>query len=145
MRRITLEVPLRALAFVRRWQGRDVANARIETLGNALDNAALASGVASFEDNDDLKLVVLDPVLQLDQLTLEPKQLLEIDGPFDRLARFIGVPKLLELDFAELQFELLVEAVAEVGADKLAQGLVSGRIRIGYFVSSVRRSEIPAG
>ena len=110
--------------------------------------AALASGVASFEDDHDLKLVVLDPVLQLNQLALEPKQLLKVNGPFDRLARFKGglnALKLLELAFAELQFELLVQAVAEVGADKLAQGFVAGRIRFGHFVSSVRRSQIPTG
>jgi hypothetical protein len=48
---------------------------------------------------------VLDPVLQLDQFALQPKQLLEVDGPVERLVRSMGglrVPELLEPAFAEL-------------------------------------------
>jgi hypothetical protein len=83
----------------------DAADPRIETLGDPLDDAALAGGVAALEDDDHLELVVLDPVLQLDQFALQPKQLLEVDGPVERLVRSMGglrVPELLEPAFAEL-------------------------------------------
>jgi hypothetical protein len=118
----------------------DAADPRIETLGDPLDDAALAGGVAALEDDDHLELVVLDPVLQLDQFALQPKQLLEVDGPVERLVRSMGglrVPELLEPAFAELQFDLLVKTVAEVGIDALAQGFVAGGIRRGHFASSV--------
>jgi hypothetical protein len=44
---------LRALALVRSGQRRDAADAWIEALGDALDHAALAGGVAALEDHDD--------------------------------------------------------------------------------------------
>ena len=37
----------------------------------------------------------------------------------------MNVPKLLELAFAELQFEFLVKAVAEVGADRSSRRALS--------------------
>jgi hypothetical protein len=87
---------------------------------------------------------VLDPVLQLDQLALQPEQLLEVGGAVDRLRRAVAgftgglrIPELLELAFAELKFELFVQAVAELGIDALAQGLVAGRFRSGHLASSV--------
>jgi hypothetical protein len=39
-------------------------------LGYALDDASLASRVTTFENDNDLKLLVLNPVLQLDQFAL---------------------------------------------------------------------------
>ena len=84
MRDVALEVPLRALAVVGRGQRRDTADPRIEALGDALDHAALAGGVAALEEHDHLELVVLDPVLQLHQLALQAEQLLEIDVAVDR-------------------------------------------------------------
>ncbi len=79
MRDIALEVPLRALALARRRQRRDAADARVEPLRDALDDAALAGGVAALEQHHDLELLVADPVLQLDQLALQPQQLAEIE------------------------------------------------------------------
>ena len=76
---VALEVPLRALALVRRRQRRDAADARIEALRDALDDAALAGRIAPFEDHDDLELLRDDPVLQLDELALQPEQLLEVE------------------------------------------------------------------
>jgi hypothetical protein len=49
MSRVALEVPLRALALGRRRQGYDAADPWIEALGNPLDDATLASGVAAFK------------------------------------------------------------------------------------------------
>ena len=83
MRDIALEIPLGALALVGRGQRRDPADARIEALGDALDDAALAGGVAPFEQHDDLEVLVHHPVLQLDQFALQPKQLPEIEAPVD--------------------------------------------------------------
>ena len=56
VRHVALEVPLRALALVRRRQRRDAADARVQALRDALDHAALAGGVAPLEQDDDLVL-----------------------------------------------------------------------------------------
>ena len=45
----------------------------------------LPAEVAALEDHHDLQLVVRDPVLQLDQLALQPEQLPEIDPAVQRL------------------------------------------------------------
>ena len=79
MRDVALEIPLRALALARRRQRGDAADARIEALRDALDDAALAGGVAPLEQHHDFELLVDDPVLQLDELALQPQQLLEIE------------------------------------------------------------------
>ena len=85
MRDVALEIPLAALALVRRRQRRDAADARIEPLRDALDDAALARGIAPLEDHHDFELLMHDPVLQLDQFALQPQQLLEIEFPVQRL------------------------------------------------------------
>jgi hypothetical protein len=51
VRDVALKVPLRALAVVRRRQRDDAADARVQPLRDALDRAALAGGVAAFEDH----------------------------------------------------------------------------------------------
>jgi hypothetical protein len=80
MWRVALEVPLGALALGRRRQGHDAADARIEPLGDALDHAALAGGVAALEQHHDLELAGADhPVLQLHELALQPEQLGEVE------------------------------------------------------------------
>ena len=88
---IALEVPLRALAVVRRRQRRHPAHARVEPLRDALDDAALAGGVAALEQDHDLLPAVHHPVLQLHQLALQPEQLAEVGlrGP---PCRVIGAP-----------------------------------------------------
>ena len=40
-----------------------------------LDRAALAGGVATLEDDDDLQALAPDPLLELDELDLELSQL----------------------------------------------------------------------
>src|SRR5450755_147831 len=77
---IALEIPLRTLALVGGRQRGDPADARIETLGDPFDDTALAGRIAALEDDDDLELLVEHPVLQFDQLALQPEQLLEIDA-----------------------------------------------------------------
>src|SRR5262249_37181257 len=114
MRDVTLEVPLRALALARRRQGGDAADARIEPLGDALDDAALAGGIAALEDHDDLELVVLHPVLQLDQLALQPEQFLEVEAAVDgRTVRVLGhvVEQLGKTIVVDLQLQLFVKTI----------------------------------
>ena len=120
MRDVALEVPLRPLALGRRRQGDDAADARVEALGDALDGAALARRVAALEQHDQLVAGVLHPVLQLDQLRLQPEQLVEIDPAVDRrfvlqvgdVAELAGDPQVVDL-----HLQLLVEAVLELGVD----------------------------
>src|SRR6185437_682455 len=133
MRDIALEIPLRALALARRRERGDAADPRVEALGDALDHSALAGGVAALEDHDHLELVVLDPILQLDQLALQAKQLLEIDVPVQRrnaLAGELRGPELLEFIVRQFKLELFVQAVPEVGPNKLVYGLVVAAIHL---------------
>ena len=114
MRNVALEIPLRALALVRRRKGRDAADPRIEPLGDALDDAALAGGIAAFENHHHLELLLLHPALQFHQLALQAEQLLEIDAPVDGLLRgmvgeFVG--QRVEAIVVDLEFQLLVETV----------------------------------
>ena len=117
---VALEIPLVALALGRRGQGDDAADARIEPLGDALDGAALAGGVAAFEQHDDLELLVLHPILQPHQFVLQPEQLAEIDLAFERrfgrLRHALG-DQLVEPVFLHLHFQLLVEAVGDFRLD----------------------------
>jgi hypothetical protein len=82
---IALEISLRP--FTLGWSGQrsNPADARIEALGDPLDDASLAGGIASFENDHELELMAQNPVLQLDQLALEAEQLLEIDAAINGL------------------------------------------------------------
>src|SRR5262249_58944754 len=136
VRGIAPEVPLRVFALAGGGQRRDPADARIEPLGDALDHAALAGGVAALEDHDHLELAVLHPVLQLDQFALQAQQLLEIDVTVERrkpLMDRLGVPELSEFAVVELELKLLVEVVAQILPDPLMDGLVILRVHRGSF------------
>ena len=61
------------------FEGRDPGEPGVEVLGDPLDGAALAGGVAALEDDDDALLLGPDPLLDLDQLDLEPEQLGLVD------------------------------------------------------------------
>jgi hypothetical protein len=63
----------------RHWEGHHPADARVQALGDPLDDAALARSVAPLEDHDHLETAALDRLLQLDELDLEPCQLLVVD------------------------------------------------------------------
>ena len=73
---VALEVPLRALALGRGGQGGDPPAARARALGDALDHAALAGGVAALEEDDDLEALGLHVLLQEDELALQQLELL---------------------------------------------------------------------
>ena len=51
---VALEVPLAALVLGGLFERDDARAARVEVLHEALDRAALAGGVAAFEQDDDL-------------------------------------------------------------------------------------------
>src|SRR5262245_63246083 len=74
---VALEVPLGAFAPAWRRQCRHLADPRIETLGDPLDDPALPGRVAPLEDDHDLALIVLDPILQLNQLALQTQKLIK--------------------------------------------------------------------
>ena len=77
---VALEVPLRLLALGRARQRDDAGDARVEVLGDALDRAALAGGVATFEDDHDAAARDPHPLLHLHELGLEAQQLGLVDG-----------------------------------------------------------------
>ena len=86
---IALEIPLRALALGRRRQRHHPADARVEPLGDALDDAALAGGVAALEQHHHLQLLVHHPVLQLHQFPLQPQQFLEVETAVDGFLQWV--------------------------------------------------------
>jgi hypothetical protein len=96
------------------------ADAGVQTLRNALDDAALAGGVAPFEDHHDLQLLVHHPVLQLHELALQAEQLVEVEVAVERIARSLVLNQLGEFRGArvvELHLELLVDAVDQLTPD----------------------------
>ena len=144
---VALEVPLRALAVVGRGQRGDAAHARVEPLGDALDHAALAGRVAALEEDHELVAAVDDPVLQLDELALQPEQLLEIVKPPRAVLRRFGgssgqLHALRDLGrhaVVELHLELFVEAVERILVDPAERFVVAGCIQ-GHGVSLRTRS-----
>src|SRR5262249_12975646 len=76
---VALHEELALLALGRRGQRLDAERARAHPLGDRLDDAALAGGVASLEDQDDARAGGLRPFLQVAELDL---QLLELRQVF---------------------------------------------------------------
>ena len=72
---VALDVHLRLLALGRRGQRDDAEHARAHPLGDRLDRAALAGGVAALEHDADLGARRLDPLLHRDQLAVQRAQL----------------------------------------------------------------------
>ncbi len=125
MRDVALEIPLAcARARSARAARPTRHDARVEALRDALDGAALAGRVASLEDHDQLELLGHDPVLQLDQLALQPEQLLEIKLARQGVVRFkmFGLRQEVgELVVLELELDVLVEIVLDLGVDALLE------------------------
>jgi len=127
VRDIALEIPLRAFAIVRRRQRDDAADPRVQPLRDVLDRAALAGGVAPFEQDHHLLARGRDPVLQLDELALQPEQFAEIVTALGLL--FLALLERMWFDerariailVLDLHFELFVVAVGELAADHPAQ------------------------
>jgi len=92
MGNVALEIPLRALALGGSRKRHHLAGSRVEPLGHTLDDAALAGGIAALEKHHHLEPLMYHPILQLDELALQPQQLLEIEVTIDRiLLRPVGV------------------------------------------------------
>ena len=72
---VALHVELGLLPVGRRRQRDDAEDARADPLGQALDHAALAGGVAALEDDDDAGAGRLHPGLQVGDLDLQPGEL----------------------------------------------------------------------
>ena len=87
---VALEVPLPFLSPGRRRERDDPCDPGTEVLGDPLDRPALAGGVAAFEDNNDALAFGLDPLLDLDQLRLQPEQLGFVDRRRHPLSRSPG-------------------------------------------------------
>ena len=83
---VALHVHLRLLAVGRRRQRDDAEDARADPLGDRLDRAALAGGVAALEDDDDAQALGLDPFLQVAELDLQLAKLLLVDLALDLFA-----------------------------------------------------------
>ena len=118
--RIALEVPLGALALIGGRQGDHTADAGIEPLGDPLDRPALARGIAALEQDHHLLARRHDPVLQLDQLGLQPEQLREVltaVGVFGRVGRPRGDAGRQVIAILDLHFELFVVTVGEIAAE----------------------------
>ncbi|MDT4858452.1 hypothetical protein FQZ97_929220 [compost metagenome] len=118
MRHIALEVPLRALAVVGRWQRHHPAHARVQALRDAFDHAALARRVAPLEHDHHLVPGGLHPVLQLHQFGLQAEQFAEIRAPVLLLPqqgiRIEIANQRIHVAVLHLHFQLFVVAVHEV-------------------------------
>ena len=69
VRDVALHIHLALFAVARRRQRDDAEYARTDALGDRLDRAALARGVAALEDDDDSHFFGFDPVLQTQSST----------------------------------------------------------------------------
>jgi hypothetical protein len=76
MREIALHVHLRLLAVRGCGQCDDPKDTRAYPLGDGLDRAAFAGGIASFEDDDHAQSLRFDPLLQHTQSALQLLKLL---------------------------------------------------------------------
>lgn len=65
-----MEVPGRAVAIGRPSQRHDARFARAQMLHNPFDHAIFASGVATFDQNQNLVIALNEVLLQLDQFYL---------------------------------------------------------------------------
>ena len=75
---VTLEVPLCFFALRGCGEGHHPAHAGVQTLGDSLDGATFAGGIASLEEGHDSQSPVAHPFLEFHQLHLKTAQLLVI-------------------------------------------------------------------
>src|SRR5215471_10753040 len=77
-RHISLEIPLSALPLGRSGEGDDAADAGVQRICNALDDATLARCIPPLEDDAHLETVVPHIFLQLNQFDLEVYEFLDV-------------------------------------------------------------------
>ncbi len=116
---VALEIPLGALTLARGRKRCHTSYPWVEPLGDALNGATLTRRVATFEEHNKLQLILNHPVLQLHQLTLQPKELAKIKSAVDgsiggrTLLRAIK-QKCIEPVVIKLHFKLFVVAIKKV-------------------------------
>ena len=131
---VAVEVPLASLGLGGLGERDDAGGARVEVLGEPLDRAALAGGVAALEEDHVLGAGVLRPVLELQQLDLQLVLLLLVDvaveplvvgvvlAPgLDRVAAGvdeIGVRQVLVVPDAVAVAQQMVQVLPEVLSDQ---------------------------
>ena len=84
----------------------------------------LPAEFASLEDHDHLELLGHNPVLQLDELTLQTQQLFEIKPSRQgivQLEMFALRQQVGELGVLELEFDVLIEIILDLGVDALSE------------------------
>ena len=134
VRRVALEVPLRALAVVGCGQRSHATHARVQALGDAFDHAALARRIAALEDDHHLVPGGHDPVLQLHQLGLQAEQFPKVLLTFGLvLLQGLGVLRLVD-PVLHLHFQLFVVTVHHIGVNAAQQ-----------LVLTVEHGETPEG
>jgi len=72
---VALEEYLHLFPIGRSGKGDDPEHARAHLLGDGLDGAALAGGIAAFEKDNDPQVLLLDPLLQMTEVDLELAEL----------------------------------------------------------------------
>ena len=87
---VALDEQLGFLPVGRRGQGADTEHPGAHLFGQGLDGAALAGGVAAFEDDDHLQLLGLHPFLEMAKLDLELPEFLLIGLAFHSFRGFVG-------------------------------------------------------
>src|SRR4029077_16256304 len=75
-RRREMEVHLRLLAVRRSGESDDAKHARAHAFRNRSDGATFTGAVAPFEQHDDPQALLLDPLLEVTKLCLQPAQFL---------------------------------------------------------------------
>jgi hypothetical protein len=68
---VALSMELQLLPLGRRGEGDHAKDARADTFHNALNYAAFAGSISSFENDDNTDVGRLDPLLELDQFNLQ--------------------------------------------------------------------------
>src|SRR2546427_12275397 len=107
MRDVALEIPLRTFPLGRSWKCHHADVAWVEQRRHPLDDAPLAGRVATFEKDDHAQVPVSDPLLELEQLDLEPPELLLVvllgqRGRARRLLRLLLAFAFLHPHWAEM-------------------------------------------
>jgi hypothetical protein len=122
---IALKVPLGAFALVGRGQGHDPAHPGIQPLGDALDGAALAGGIAAFKHHDHLEALMLHPVLQAHQFMLQTEQLPKVDPAIKLLLHrpaWQVSEERVQPAFLDFHLQFLVETVSDFLLDTVEVG-----------------------
>ncbi len=117
---VPLEVPLRGLTLGRDGQRDVLGDAGVHVFRHPLDRAALARGVASLEHHHETHAGGRAPLLHLDELDLEPFELLLVE-----LLRVLARPVRVVLAHGAT-----LQEPAEVGHD-LVRAEVGGHVLVG--------------